>query len=275
MSAYVTLPDTIDLALVAACEERIVNAWPAPATLMIEGWAVRFADGYSGRANSASPLKSGSTLSEGALALIERLYTEAGLPPCIRLTPLTHPGMARRLAARGYRLRDASIGMVAPLAAFEAAPASALTLEPCATRQWIGAVAARQSPDKNDPEKLAAIVRNIRLPAAFAALHAAGAPVALGMSVAERGMAEEGAPILIRLITAIASRFGIVVSEKVAAAAVPVVGALGGAAVNLIFMDHFQEMAHGHFAIRRLERIYGPDAVRAEYEAIRATLPKT
>jgi hypothetical protein len=93
--------------------------------------------------------------------------------------------------------------------------------------------------------------------------------------IAERGIAEEGAPILIRLISAIAARFGIVVSEKVAAAAVPVVGALGGATVNLIFMNHFQDMAQGHFAIRRLERIYGAEVVRGEYEAIRMALPKS
>ena len=37
------------LAEVAACEERIVNCWPAPSTLLIEGFAVRFANGYSGR----------------------------------------------------------------------------------------------------------------------------------------------------------------------------------------------------------------------------------
>jgi hypothetical protein len=49
----------------------------------------------------------------------------------------------------------------------------------------------------------------------------------------------------------------------------PVVGAVGGAAVNLIFMNHFQRIAEGHFTIRRLERIYG----RAVYSApVRAAL---
>jgi hypothetical protein len=174
------LPDYPDLALIAACEERIVNAWPAPSTLMVEGWVVRFANGYSGRANSASPLKSGATLSEEALALIERLYAQATLPPCIRLTPLTASGMARRLAARGYRIRDRALGMVASLA--EPSPSSAgMHIEPHATRGWIEAVAALQSPEKNDPEKLAAIVTGVRMPAAFATLAHDGAPVALGM----------------------------------------------------------------------------------------------
>ncbi len=86
--------------------------------------------------------------------------------------------------------------------------------------------------------------------------------------IAERGMVEEGAPVLVRLITAVASRFGVVVSEKIAAQAVPLIGAAGGAAINTLFIDHFQEMARGHFIVRRLERTYDPESVRRQYELL-------
>jgi hypothetical protein len=46
------------------------------------------------------------------------------------------------------------------------------------------------------------------------------------------------------------------------------VGALGGAVVNYAFIDHFQNVAHGHFSIRRLERIYGKNLIRTEYERL-------
>ena len=46
--------------------------------------------------------------------------------------------------------------------------------------------------------------------------------------------------------------------RAVRASAVPVLGAVGGATVNFVFMNHFQRVAHGHFTIRRLERMYGP-----------------
>ena len=84
--------------------------------------------------------------------------------------------------------------------------------------------------------------------------------------VAQRGLVEQGAPALVRLIAQLASRFGANVSQKVAAQAVPVVGAAGGAAINVIFIDHFQDMARGHFIVRRLERAYSPALVRAEYD---------
>ncbi len=82
------------------------------------------------------------------------------------------------------------------------------------------------------------------------------------------GLGEETAPVLVRLVSQIGSRFGIVVSEKLAAQAVPVVGAAGGAAVNYAFADHFQSLAFGHFTVRRLERLYGGDIVRAEYDRL-------
>jgi EcsC protein family len=86
--------------------------------------------------------------------------------------------------------------------------------------------------------------------------------------IAERGAVKEGAPVLMKFVTQVAARFGIVVSQKVAAQALPVVGALGGAAVNYAFMEHFQDVARGHFTVRRLERLYGEEMIRAAYEII-------
>jgi EcsC protein family len=90
--------------------------------------------------------------------------------------------------------------------------------------------------------------------------------------VAERGLLKEGAPILLKFVTQVAARFGLVVTQKVAAQALPVVGALGGAAVNYAFIAHFQDVARGHFTVRRLERIYGKDRIRSEYDLIARTL---
>ena len=88
--------------------------------------------------------------------------------------------------------------------------------------------------------------------------------------ITARGAVDEGAPVLIRLIARIAARFDVVVGEKVAAEAVPVIGAASGAAINLLFVSTFQKAAAGHFTVRRLERTYGADAVKTEYEAIAA-----
>ena len=60
--------------------------------------------------------------------------------------------------------------------------------------------------------------------------------------------------------------FGGPVALKLSAQAAPVVGAAGGAAVNIAFLEHFRSIAEGHFTVRRLERLHGAVAVRAAYQ---------
>jgi len=84
--------------------------------------------------------------------------------------------------------------------------------------------------------------------------------------LAQKGLAKGGGPALVRLISLIAARFGIVVSEKTAAQLVPVIGAAGGAIINTLFISHYQDMARGHFIVRRLEKIHGAEPVRLAYE---------
>lgn len=86
--------------------------------------------------------------------------------------------------------------------------------------------------------------------------------------LSRRTTVEKGAPVIARLLAGIASRFNAVVAEKIVAQGVPVIGALGGAAVNVAFTRHFQSMARGHFIVRRLERKYGQSVVREHYNRI-------
>ena len=87
--------------------------------------------------------------------------------------------------------------------------------------------------------------------------------------MASQGVGAQAAPVVVRLMSQIAARFGVVVSEKVAAQAAPVIGAIGGAAVNAAFAEHFQTLARGHFIVRRLEREHGASLVAFEYRRLR------
>lgn len=77
------------------------------------------------------------------------------------------------------------------------------------------------------------------------------------------------APVLVRLLNQIASRFQLVVSQKFALQAVPIAGAATGALINAAFTDHFNNVARFHFGIVRLERIYGKKTVEAAYDEAR------
>lgn len=83
--------------------------------------------------------------------------------------------------------------------------------------------------------------------------------------ITKNGFTTEGAPALAKLVAAISARFGVIVSEQAAAKAVPVLGAAAGSAINVLFMDHFQQMARGHFIVKRLEKKYSAEGVEEAY----------
>lgn len=89
--------------------------------------------------------------------------------------------------------------------------------------------------------------------------------------ITTKGIAAHSSAAVFKLVQAVASRFSVQVTEQMAAKSIPAIGAVLGATVNTLFIDHFQQMAHGHFTVRRLERKYGTVAVKAAYQAIDAS----
>ncbi|MGV7246211.1 EcsC family protein [Caballeronia sp. M23-90] len=86
--------------------------------------------------------------------------------------------------------------------------------------------------------------------------------------IAAKGLSGHGSTALLKFLQTVASRFSVQVSEQVAAKSIPAIGAVLGAMVNTVFIDHFQQMAHGHFTVRRLERQYGQLAVERAFQTI-------
>lgn len=93
----------------------------------------------------------------------------------------------------------------------------------------------------------------------------ADAVASAARQIASKGITAGNNAAIVRMIQLIAQRFSIQVSEKAAAQAIPAIGAAGGALINTVFIEHFQQMAHGHFTIRRLERKYERDEIWDAY----------
>ncbi|PXX22403.1 MULTISPECIES: EcsC family protein [Burkholderia] len=89
--------------------------------------------------------------------------------------------------------------------------------------------------------------------------------------ITTKGIAAHSSAAVFKLVQTVASRFSVQVTEQMAAKSIPAIGAVLGATVNTLFIDHFQQMAHGHFTVRRLERKYGPAAIQAAYQTIDAS----
>lgn len=180
-----------DITLTRGLEERLVNVWPAVTTLMMEGWVVRFANGYSGRANSASALVPGSTVNLQFLTHIEALYRAEGLKPQFRISPLASDGVEAFLLAHGYRVKDDAQSMTVALATTqEHDPRVHVASAP--DDAWLNGISARQEESKRSPAHLLAIVSRVKLPYACATLRENGTDLGFAYSAIDRGFAEIG-----------------------------------------------------------------------------------
>jgi len=141
----------------------------------------------------------------------------------------------------------------------------------------IAEIARSQGEDLRDPEARLECVKVFAFgspstsdDAAESGYYAIRAGLAQGV---ERFLQKGGGRFVGDLLAKIAARFEGTVLERVAASGVPILGAAGGAAINRLFINHFQKMARGHFMIRRLERAHGPAVVREAYESLRTGGP--
>jgi len=84
-------------------EEIILNAWPALQAVFMDGWVLRFANGYTRRANSVNPLYPSTEPLKRKIEACERLYFEKGLKSVFKITAVSLPAdLDAVLAGAGY-----------------------------------------------------------------------------------------------------------------------------------------------------------------------------
>ncbi len=88
-------------------EELSLNAWPSLKTSLYDGWVLRFADGYTKRANSVSPLYQSTESLDKKIDECEIQYGLKNLPTIFKITQESYPEyIDKRLEDRGYRKLD-------------------------------------------------------------------------------------------------------------------------------------------------------------------------
>jgi N-acetylglutamate synthase len=167
-------------------ERRAFAAWPALDTVEQDGWALRTANGYTKRANSANAVEPALQPVDLQIARIEAHYRAHDLPPIFRLTPLAGSGIDRALEARGYARIDPSLVMVARPGRDLRDPQAIDADSPWAG--WLDAFIAATEASPSAAAKLAALLRCIVPPAQFVQIpNAANRPAAFAMAVADAG----------------------------------------------------------------------------------------
>lgn len=117
-------------AAVVALELAADEAWPAPVRGRLGDWRLRWADGWTGRANSALPVGDPDRPLPAALDAVQRWYAERGGTALVNTPlPLAAP-VGAELDARGWTARPPVLVQTVPLRALAAPPDAGLADTP-------------------------------------------------------------------------------------------------------------------------------------------------
>lgn len=165
-------------------EERALNGWPSTRATLMGGWVIRTADGFTKRANSATPLYPTGCFAN-LRPTIEEIYFRSALPPIFRVTPLADKRCDADLDAAGYRFFDPSLVMVVGV---ERAEISTLVkIAPRPDAEWLAGAAVANDVRPAERPLHDALVKRILPPVAFATLRDEGSPIGFAIGVVERG----------------------------------------------------------------------------------------
>jgi GNAT superfamily N-acetyltransferase len=186
-------------ALARRIEEASLNAWPALQQIFLDGWILRFARGFTKRANSIVPLYESASANDRLAEKVrycEGLYAQQKLQAVFRLTSFSEnseqTALDRLLAARGYKLRETSLVLTTKLekapaqASFSEGTAAPVELQMLSLDEWLTVYC--QLTDMPEPASSlhAIILKGISGECGFGVLRADGQPVACGLAVVER-----------------------------------------------------------------------------------------
>lgn len=182
--------------LIRTIEERSINALPAIHTLLLDGWILRMAGGYTRRANSIQPLDAGSLPVEQKIQACESVYRRQGLKVVFKLTPASAPAeLDALLDSAGYRFEAPTSLQVLDLAAGycagEARGAEHLSGEICCFAKleeaWLQAFFRMNQTAEETRSKVTQLLGMIVPETCFIGVRRAGEIVGCGLGVCEAG----------------------------------------------------------------------------------------
>lgn len=168
-------------------EEMTLNTWPALETVLRKGWIVRYADGYTKRANSVSPLYGTGLIDadelEELIRVCESYYRQRGLDPVFKMTPYVVPdNLDRLLDEQGYRVVDESGVRLLPLANVPK-PAMAAKRQEALSDEWLFDMARLNLLSDKNMQITREMLGRSTLRKGFFTLYEEDTPVACGLGV--------------------------------------------------------------------------------------------
>ena len=176
----------MDIATIRQIEEAGLNAWPAHQQVLSDGWLLRFANGYTKRANSVNPTYESVLKLDQKIDYCEWIYQQMGLPPVFRMIPLAQENLDLILDERGYQKIDPTRVLTLSLVDWDSIVSPERHIRELPLEQWMGVFSEISGSLVEKQPAHAQILRNIINPYYATALEISGKWVACGLGVLER-----------------------------------------------------------------------------------------
>lgn len=172
-------------------EEFSLNAWPALQTFLYDGWLLRFADGYTKRSNSISPIYHSNEQSlqeiEEKIRSCESIYTKASLDTVFKITPFAIPEhLDNILDQRGYEVLDLTSVRIVNLSEMKEPQSNNVTIHTEINDAWLKVVSSLNNLTEANAEITRKLLSSSYLKKGFFTLYEDSIPVACGVGVIEQ-----------------------------------------------------------------------------------------
>lgn len=178
----------MELNLMRRIEEASLNAWPPLQQILYDGWLLRYANGYTRRANSVNPVYAGWLPVAEKIKRAEQFYNNRQLRPIFRLTPFVQPeNLDQLLEQAGYSHAVLTSVQVLDLATMSPQMISVTRRWDSPDPEWIEAYVQMNGVAAANLPALRGILANIAPRRCFMLLLNQDQPVACGLGVLETG----------------------------------------------------------------------------------------
>ncbi len=167
-------------------EELQLNAFPAINTEILDGWLLRYSNGYTYRGNSVNPLYYSLENYDSKITECESRYKKLNLPCVFKLTPDTDKILDKTLERRNYaRAKDADI-MVSSLDSWKQETLNGVECSEKLTADWLEQFVVLNG-TTTEPDKSTAIdiLSNIKRPVVCASIYDGDTMAGCGLGVIE------------------------------------------------------------------------------------------
>ena len=175
------------LETVTFLEELQMNQWPSLQTMLLDGWILRFADGYSKRANSIHPLYHSTYDLDKKIAACEQIYERQQIAPVFKISPSVYPGnLDAVLERKGYSLVDRCSIQTMKLDDLKEPVLQSVCIHGAVTDEWLDHYCRLAQAADHQKAVMRQMFGNIRTQAAFVSLDYEEQVVACGIGIIER-----------------------------------------------------------------------------------------